>query len=363
MNFLKVFAKGMVVGVANIIPGVSGGTMALVMGIYDRLLGGISKSLKPATVREFLGIFRADDRGAAVRKFLKDFDIVFLATLGVGAVAAVGASSKLMEWLLLHHLQPTLGFFFGLVAASIVIPYTLLKRKSVVEIGLFVLLVALTVALAESVSTEDKRAAAEQKRALVEAKEAAKAAEARGETSTAVINADADETERGVIEYALLFVIASVVISAMILPGVSGSFLMLLFGVYFDVLRALSEFDVVFLGVFALGAVFGLAVFSRLLEWLLAKWYSPTMAVLSGLIIGSLWSIWPFQEVIYAGTKPFFIQNILPEAFGAAEMITAGTALAGAAIVIAFCLFGETGDKAPDDAAAVRSKEASAVEG
>jgi putative membrane protein len=135
----------------------------------------------------------------------------------------------------------------------------------------------------------------------------------------------------------VLFLIAgAVAISAMILPGISGSFVLLLMGVYFDVLACINERNFALLGIFALGCLIGMAVFSRLINFALERFHDATLAFLSGLVLGSLYAIWPFKSFAVVAGQRVDKANILPVGFGGNEILTVGTVIAGAAIVGVF---------------------------
>jgi putative membrane protein len=328
------FAKGILIGLANIIPGVSGGTMALVLGIYDRMIRAIGR-LGPRTVSSFVGAFRAKPRSEGLLAFAREHDLWFLTMLCVGAIAAVVATSRLMEFLLETRPEPTLGFFWGLIAASVLVPYAMVDRRSWREAVACVLAIVVTVGIAESMSREEKIAAAE-KRCEMRAEAARQAGESGG-----------DEAERpfdhSPVRLLQVAAAGAVAISAMVLPGISGSFIMLLLGMYFELLAAVNALDFVFLGIFAVGCVLGIVFFSRLISVLLDRLRSVTMAFLVGLILGSLWSIWPFKErrwipedVPREDAELLDLANRLPPEFGSNEIATVAAVAVGAAIVLGF---------------------------
>jgi len=135
-----------------------------------------------------------------------------------------------------------------------------------------------------------------------------------------------------------MFIMGALAISAMILPGISGSFILLIMGGYFDVLRAIAVRDIPVLGSFALGCGIGLILFSRLLELLLQKWHNGTMAFLVGLVLGSLWVIWPFKTTVQVGSETVYVNNQIPAAFGTNELYTVAACAVGAAIVFLLIL-------------------------
>ena len=328
--------KGAVIGIANIIPGVSGGTMALVLGIYDRLIAAIGR-FGPSTLRDLVRAARSPRRLSAFRDVARSHDAMFLGTLGLGAILAIFATSALMKQLLEKAHDPTYAFFFGLVAASIVVPYSLLRRRAWREVASAVAAIAITVGITQMMSPEEKLNAARTKAAIRAAKEA-RADQVTSPDAPALATDDtpAPAADPALTRAAFFALVGAVAISAMILPGISGSFLLLLFGAYFDILRAVSEFDFVVIGSFAAGALVGLALFVRLLHFLLARWYSPTMAFLAGLMIGSLWNLWPFRRVETVGDKAFYLEPVWPTSFGANEAWVLGAFIAGTAIALGF---------------------------
>jgi putative membrane protein len=269
---------GILIGIANIIPGVSGGTFALVLGIYERLLGAIG-ALGLGTLRATWGLVSGPGRPERRRAFLEEWrrtDATWLAVLVLGAGAAILASSRLIAWLLEVELAPTLAFFVGLILPSILVPYRLLERRSWREALACLLGGALLVGLT-------------------------------------FVRPEGAGAGLGLLG---LFLSGAVAISAMILPGVSGSFMLMVLGEYENVLRAINSFDLVRLGVFALGCLVGLLAFVRLLNWLLRRYHAVTMAFLIGLILGSLWVLWPFKEVP-PGAKISAGVNVWPAALDA----------------------------------------------
>ena len=316
MNALRLFVNGFLIGIANIIPGMSGGTLALVLGIYERLITAL-RNIGTPTVKRLLSIFTF--RKKAFSDFqdeLRRIDFNFLFILGIGAVAAVLLSSKLIDYLLKSHHDATYGFFFGLVLTSILIPFRMLKGFSWRE------LLVLLVAVALIVFTEELKKSA---------------AGATSESSEGL------EVSIGTL--AIFFGCGALAISAMILPGVSGSFLLLAFGVYFPLVTAIKNFmeDVptlfkgdisplilnngLILAIFALGCLFGLLAFTRLLNFLLARFRNLTIAFLIGLMVGSLYSLWPFREKDIAHSLPEFDMNLL---------ITFCVFLVGCVIILGF---------------------------
>jgi putative membrane protein len=324
-NTIGLFLKGILIGLANIIPGVSGGTMALVLGIYDRMIRAIGR-IGPRTVTSFIGAFRSKPRSAGLVGFAREHDVWFLTMLCVGAMAAIVATSKLMVYLLAEQHDPTYGFFWGLIAASVIVPYSMLDRRSLRELVFCVAAVAITVGIGQAMSPEKRLEAEQLKHAMKTEAGAAETASAPAET----------EANHSPMRLVVIGLTGAVAISAMVLPGVSGSFILLLLGMYFEILAAVNERDLVILAVFAVGCLVGLALFTRLLAYLLDRHRSVTMAFLVGLIIGSLWSIWPFKSFGMAGEKRIDLSNQWPGEFGTGEISTILAVVIGAAIVLGF---------------------------
>jgi putative membrane protein len=303
LAWLLVFAKGLLIGVANIIPGVSGGTFALLLGIYERLIGAVH-AVGLRTLKR--GVQLLSLRAVGRRAFAEEWrrvDGSFLAVLGVGAAAAILACSRLIKFLLAEHPAPTLAFFIGLILPSVIVPYRMMKRRGLKELLCGLIGAALVVALS-------------------------------------FVRVGGGEQPG----YLVALGCGALAISAMILPGVSGSFLMLVLGQFEHLNGAISSLStwaghgfalsaapwakIGFLAAFGVGAVLGLLAFARLLAWLLKRLHSETMAVLTGLIVGSLWTLWPFKDYV-PGTKINACTNVWPSAFGAAEIVVLLALVAG----------------------------------
>ncbi len=356
---LFTFFKGVAVGLANIIPGVSGGTMALILGIYERLLNDISQ-INVSALQKILGIVSRDKaRRAAAIAELKRLDVPFLLLLAIGAGVAILALAKVMTILLTAFHDPTYGFFFGLVLASVIVPWQLIKRRKVAVFIMAFVGIGVGAGSDFLMSKESKINSAEQKAAIKVLKaeraqaiaggDAAKSAEI--ENKLAAIG----NKESSLLRYALYLAAGAIAISAMILPGISGSFLLLAMGLYFDILNALSSYNIPIILVFGLGCLIGLLAFSRFLNFLLKHFSDETMGFLSGLMVGSLWTIWPFREkhIIAAGTpfaETLYLSNIFPASLGLNELLTLFTAVLGVAMVSFFLIYEKRHKKAPREA-------------
>ncbi len=261
--------KGMLIGIANIIPGVSGGTFALILGIYDRLISSL-RSIGGTTIKVglklLLGPHKAAARGAFIEE-LRRIDFWFLLPLGIGAVVAILASSFAIDWLLVNQPGITLAFFLGLIIPSIAVPWKMMDRRTAPILLWIIPGIALTVGLSLAFS------------------------------------GDAEGSKNPLI----VFGAGAAAVSAMILPGISGSFLMLVLGQYQNVLEAIQGLQIgvaagkidwgalFYLAALGVGVVFGLLAFARLLAWVLKRYRAATLAFLIGLVLGSFSVLWPFK--------------------------------------------------------------------
>ena len=331
MNSLRFFINGFLIGIANIIPGMSGGTLALVLGIYERLIRALRR-IGLSTIKNLLGVVRLKKEAfTAAKTELHRIDFGFLALLGIGAIAAVLLTSKLMVYLLNDHHDATYGFFSGLILTSILVPARMLKRCGVKE--LLVLLIAVALVLSLSISMSSKQL-----------------------EQVAVDSSVGRDVFPTYSDLGLFFGSGALAISAMILPGISGSFLLLALGVYFRLLTAINTliegipallngvFDRSMLGslliiaVTSIGCLFGLLVFTRLLNYLLARYRNLTIAFLIGLMIGSLYGLWPFREFAMVDGERIDTAHILPQ-LDMNLLVTVGVFLIGCGVILLFARF------------------------
>lgn len=247
MTPLGVYLRGVLMGAADLVPGVSGGTMAFITGIYDRLLGSI---------RAFdLRCLRLLWQGR-VREAWQHVDGGFLLALVLGILSSILSLARLVSWLLAEYPVPLWAFFFGLILASALVllrqvPHWTAPRVACLLVGL---VLAAGIALSPVVAM------------------------APGLPG--------------------VFLAGSIAICAMILPGISGSFILILLGMYGPVLSAVKNLQLEVMAVFALGAGLGLMCFSRLLHWLLRRYHAATMALLTGFLFGSLLVVWPWKHAL-----------------------------------------------------------------
>ncbi|MFV8460536.1 DUF368 domain-containing protein [Vibrio campbellii] len=247
MNYLSTFFKGMAMGAADVVPGVSGGTIAFITGIYDTLLESIRR-INPSV----LGLWKREGFKAA----FNHINGFFLISLFAGVFTSIATFAKLISWLLVTHPVPLWSFFFGLILVSV---FHILKQVEKRDIVRFVFLL-LGVAFAYSI--------------------------------TVLKPLQMEPTSINIL------IAGAIAICAMILPGISGSFILLLIGMYGPVLGAVKEFQIDVLALFLAGCVIGLLTFSHVLSWLLRSFRDFTLVFLTGLMIGTLPKIWPWKETI-----------------------------------------------------------------
>ena len=243
---IGVAAKGFAMGAANVIPGVSGGTIALLTGIFNELIGALNALLTPKAWKLlFKGSFR---------EFWEYIHGTFLLWLGAGVVASVFSLAKLMEYVLSHHPVQTWAFFFGLILISAVFMLADLKGKKAMD----VLWLAIGAAMGAAICLLSP--------------------------ST---TPDAPW---------FIAICGAIAICTMILPGISGSFILVLLGKYDYIMGAVSNLDIPVLAVFAVGCVVGIVAFSKILHWLIAHFEKQTLLVLIGFTVGSLVKVWPWAD-------------------------------------------------------------------
>ncbi|MEZ4990013.1 MAG: DUF368 domain-containing protein [Saprospiraceae bacterium] len=274
---LLLFLKGAAMGVAEVIPGVSGGTLAFITGIYEELLDTIKNILGP----EIFRAFRKGGIKAAWAKANGPFLAFLLPGMATGLIGGVFVVTKLLE----TYPQLLWAFFFGLILASVWYIGKRVGHWSIAEIVGLILSSAFAFYITIAAPAQ------------------------------------------GIEAYWFIFICGMIAISALILPGISGSFLLLLMGMYTVIIpsvkSALTTFDsrsLTILVVFAIGAVIGLASFSRVLSWAFKHYRSLTMAILTGFMLGSLNRIWPWRNVLQyrtnsSGEQVPFGKSVLPSAY------------------------------------------------
>lgn len=284
-------AKGAAMGAANVVPGVSGGTIALVTGIYERLILAL-KQIDAGLVRLLLQ--------GQWRTLWERVDGTFLASVGLGMILGILGLARILEWLLMHHERLTFGFFFGLIAVSIYSVGREVKPWSAARMTALLGGAVIAVAIATRVPAEE--------------------------------NANP----------LYLFLCGIVAICSMILPGLSGSFVLILMGNYALVLRALNQLELAHLIPIALGCGFGLLGFAQVVGWFFKRHPQGTLAVMTGFILGSLLTIWPWKEprirILHAEPVPREVlvgyQPYLPSINSPETWLTLTAIACGAALMI-----------------------------
>ena len=266
--------KGAIMGAANVIPGVSGGTMALVMGIYERLINSINQlnfnTLKKIFTRDF-------------KSFAKDTDLFFLISITVGIFVSIFSLSILLEFLFETHKIFVLSYFFGLIFASVFFVGKTIKKYSPLSIFLFLIgfLIAGGIVFISPSSSNSS--------------------------------------------FLFLIISGAIAMCSMILPGLSGSFVLLLIGNYELIICAINDLNFSILVPFGIGAVSGIILFAKLLQFIFKKFRNNTISLLTGFIFGSLIILWPWKlDNINSNGFSYFIPNLNLETFIAFALILLG---------------------------------------
>ena len=269
-EYLSLSLKGMAMGAADIIPGVSGGTIAFISGIYEELIETINNV-------NFEAIKKLKNNG--IKSFWTHINGNFLIALLTGIAISIMSLAKVITHLLETHSQLLWGFFFGLIVASV---YIVGKQVNKWDINnIIFLIIGSSIAFYITILNPMQ-------------------------------NPDA---------LWFVFLSGSIAICAMILPGISGSFILLLLGSYEFILVAIKDFKLDVITIFGVGCITGLLAFSKLLNWLFKKYHDITIALLTGFLIGSLNKIWPWKETIqtrinsHGEIVPFIQSNVLPSNF------------------------------------------------
>lgn len=275
MNFsqyLLLALKGCAMGMADVVPGVSGGTIAFISGIYEELIDSI-KSFNATAVKLLLrGRFGECWRHVNGR---------FLLPVLTGIAVAIFSLARLMTYLLTTHPIAVWSFFFGLIVASALLVARQIGRWSVgtIEGTIVGIAAAWWITVATPAETPD--------------------------------------------DWWFVMLSGAIAICAMILPGISGAFILLLLGKYQYIMQAVADLNLPVIVVFVIGAAAGIISFSHLLSWLLKRWHDVTVSVLMGFMVGSLNKVWPWKEVVetymdgHGDIQPLVESNVLPGRFEA----------------------------------------------
>jgi len=266
-DYILLSLKGLAMGAADVVPGVSGGTIAFITGIYEELLETIN-SVNLSALKKL--------KTEGLKGFWKHINGNFLVALFLGIGISIVSLAKLITYLLEHHSILLWSFFFGLILSSVYLVGKTVKKWNVGKI--IGLLIGAAIAFYITILPP-----MENPNALW-----------------------------------FVFLSGAIAICAMILPGISGSFILLLLGSYEMVLGAIKDVKLTIIAVFAVGCVTGLLSFSKLLNWMFKKYHDLTIAILTGFLVGSLNKIWPWKETIstrinsHGETVPFIQENISP---------------------------------------------------
>ena len=285
-RYIVLALKGCAMGMADVVPGVSGGTIAFISGIYEELLDSIRSV--DATALRLLLRFR-------LAEFWRHINGRFLLPVLLGIAVAIFSLARLMTYLLTNHPIAIWSFFFGLIVASALL-------------------------VARQIGRWDRRTV------LAFAVGAAAA--------WWITVATPAETPD---DWWFVMLSGAIAICAMILPGISGAFILLLLGKYQYIMHAVGEFDIPVIAVFVIGAAAGIISFSHLLSWLLKHWHDVTVAVLMGFMVGSLNKVWPWKETVetyldsHGVAQPLVQNNIAPGTF---EQLTGQPSLLVQAILL-----------------------------
>jgi len=267
-DYAKLIFSGLAMGAANVIPGVSGGTMAFILGIYEELIHSIKRFASPDFFKMLLGL--------QFKNMYKTLPWQFLLAVGIGVCSAIVSLAHLLSYSLKNYPETTFAFFFGLIIASIIMVLKMIKKWTPLTFTAIIAGAGIAFLIVTLVPVETPHV------------------------------------------WWNLFLCGIIIICAMILPGISGSFLLLILGQYKNVLSAVNvmvsipiffikgekipDYNTIFNAVFTLtwisaGCIIGLGVFSHFLNWLFKKFHDITVATLIGFMIGSLWKLWPWQRI------------------------------------------------------------------
>ncbi len=245
MKYFINFLKGMIIGIANIIPGLSGGTMAISVGVYEKLINTIGNFFK---------------------KFKETFkeNMIFLIPIGIGAVVGVVGFSKLLDFLLNNYKMPTQFAFIGLILGSFPLIFKNANKNGFKKSYLIPCVITLVIGLVLTILEK-----------------------------TGVTGATVNSFDLNFVNIILLFFYGFIAAGTMVIPGLSGSFMLLLLGVYGAILSAVSSLNIPILIPFGIGVMAGILVCAKVIDLLLNKFYGHTYYAIIGFIIGALPAIYP----------------------------------------------------------------------
>lgn len=276
-DYFIITLKGMAMGAADVVPGVSGGTIAFISGIYEELITSLN-NIDFSLIKTF--------KVEGLKTSWQKINGNFLLALFIGIGISVLSLAKGLEWLLYN--QPILlwAFFFGLVLASIIFIGKQIEKWSISTVLVLIIGAILAFYLTQLPSLSTNQSSW------------------------------------------FLFIAGALAICAMILPGISGAFILVLLGAYKPILAAINDKDIKTIAIVGIGAIIGLLSFSKLLKWLFKNYHNLTLAALTGFILGSLNKIWPWKKALSFRINskgeevPFLEQSISPFAFNGDNQLT-----------------------------------------
>ncbi len=306
IGYLLLFLRGMGMGGADVIPGVSGGTIAFITGIYEELI----KSIKSINAKLFQTLFKQ-----GVISAWKQINGNFLIAVAGGILVSIFSLARAISWLLSNHPMLVWAFFFGLIIGSAIYIGRKIEKWSVLSGSLLLAgsILAYYITIATPATTPD--------------------------------------------QIWFIFLSGAIAFCALVLPGISGAFILVLLGKYEFMLHAVRDFKADVIAVFALGGVFGVILFSNVIAWLFKHHTNATLALLSGFMIGSLNKLWPWKEVLewhinsQDESVPLLERSISPwrfaELYGQDPLLipVITCMLAGVALVLLFMFFSKTKGK------------------
>lgn len=288
-DYLSLAARGFAMGAADVVPGVSGGTMAFILGIYEELINSIKTMSSLETIKMLLSF--------KLKEAFTSLPWPFLLAVGLGILTAIFSLAQFLEWTLENYPALLWSFFFGLVAASIITVTKRVKQWNATAIASLVVGTIFAYILVGLVPVETPNAPW------------------------------------------FLFLSGAIAICAMILPGISGSFILVLLGKYEYILSAVNTRDFFTLFLVAAGAGIGLVTFAQVLGWLFKRYHDLTVALLIGFMVGSLRKIWPWKETIetyvdrHGEILPLVQNNILPASVDSTVIFALVLAIVGFILV------------------------------
>lgn len=291
-DYLVVGFKGLAMGAADVVPGVSGGTIAFISGIYEELLGSIS-NINFSLLKTL--------KNEGLKATWKQLNGNFLVSLFAGIFISIVSLSKIIKWLLENEPILLWAFFFGLVLASIIYVGKQVEKWNfkIAILGILGVVFGYIITVLPATNTTE-------------------------------------------INYLFLVFSGAIASCAMILPGISGSYILLLIGIYPVVMTAITNRDLKIISAIGIGVIIGLLSFSKLLKWLFAHYKQEMLVVLTGIMLGSLNKVWPWKKTIstyinsHGETKPLLEQSISPFSFEGEAQLLYAIALAVFGFILIF---------------------------